>query len=239
MISSNVSMCRVLFVFWLLTFLSVKVIRCQTNDFRIWSSAGVEKQLDNWSLAAEASFRTRNNAAEVNRLDIGLEAAYRICKQLKGGSGYQFIYYNDAKYSDFQPRHRFYIYLTGKQELGNFVCQIRERIQLTTKDESDRIKDNGETDVYSINPEITWRNRLKLAYNIPKFPLDPAISLESFYLLNNPDGNTFSKLRYEISLDYKLSRHHVLNLYGLIDKLINTDNPVRYVVVGIGYTYSF
>jgi hypothetical protein len=33
-------------------------------------------------------------------------------------------------------------------------------------------------------------NRFKIGYDIPKFPVKPAFSFETFYQLNNPDGNT-------------------------------------------------
>ena len=147
--------------------------------------------------------------------------------------------YNDIEYSDVQPRQRYAIYTQGKQKFGNFKIYIREQFQRTIKDERDRIKFNGQHDTYSINPEWEWRNRIKLLYNIPNCPFNPSAYFESYYYLNDPDGNSFSKLRFDLSLNYKLSKHHRFELYGLIDKEVNEINPVTTWIIGLEYTYVF
>jgi hypothetical protein len=215
------------------------VIRSQTNDFGIWTSLGLEKKLGKWDLGSELELRTMDNSSKINRVSMEFEASYVLLKPLKVGLSYQFIDFNDTKYTDFQPRHRFNLFAIGSQKLGNFNFSLRERLQLTTKDESDRIKSSGAIDTYKINPAWVWRNRLKISYNIPHCKITPYGSFETFYQLNNPDGNVFDDLRYTIGVGYSLKKRHKFNLYYLIDNEINVKNPVRGFVLGAGYTYSF
>jgi hypothetical protein len=84
-----------------------------------------------------------------------------------------------------------------------------------------------------------WLNKLKVKYDIRNFPVTPSFSVETFYQLNNPDGNQFNKLRYTLSFGYRLNKQNELECYGLINNKINVSNPSKSYVLGIGYTYSF
>jgi hypothetical protein len=211
----------------------------QTDDHGIWSSIGIEKKLKKWDIGAEYELRTKDNSQEIDRWSLKLEPSYHIFKFLQIGAGYEFICFHDTKYADYQPRHREYAFAQGKYKLGRFTFSIRERTQVTKKDDSDRIKKSGKINTYKINPEWTWRNRLKVMYNIPKLPISPSLSVETFYQLNNPDGNTFDKLRYTLSFQYRLTKHHQFEIYGLLDKEINVSNPVNTYIGGFGYVLSF
>jgi hypothetical protein len=227
-------------IYILLLFLGMSTaLLAQTEDFGLWTSIEASKKLGKWNFSTEGELRTKSNSGQVDRWSLQLEAAYSIFKPLKVGVSYQFIYFHDTEYWDFQPRSRFNFFLSGKHKLGNFTFSLRERAQLTVKDASDRVKKNGSVNTYKINPAWIWRNRLNVAYHIPGFPVTPSFSFESFYQLNNPDGNAFDKLRYTLSFHYNLSKHHGLEVYGLVDKDINVNSPVQMDVIGIGYEYSF
>lgn len=218
--------------FWITT-------TAQTTQSGIWTGIGVEKKLGKWDVEVEGQLRNHDFFRDLNRVSLKLEIAGNILKSLKIGASYEYMAFNDLKYSDFQPRQRYSVFIQGNQKFGRFNISLREKAQRTVKDESDRIKKNGNYDTYKINPEYIWRNKLKLAYNIPHFPLTPSFSFETFYQLNNPDGNTFNQLRYTLSFDYKVNKHHAFELYGLNDREINATNPTRSFVAGMGYTYSF
>jgi hypothetical protein len=237
-IKSNQSMKPGIICF-LLLLLSTQAIDAQSNDFGIWTSAGADKKLGKFTLSGETELRTKENSSEIDRWSIGLTADYQVFKPIKFGLGYDFIYFNDSKYSDLQPRHRANVFITGRQKVGNFCISIRERFQLSAKDVSDRIKSNGTIDNYKVNPEYIWRNKLKIEYTIPKFPITPSISAESFYTLNNPEGNGFEQIRFILGLNYKISKHHIVELYGLNDKEINSEDPIQDFVLGIGYQFHF
>jgi hypothetical protein len=211
----------------------------QTNDFGIWTSAGIEKQAGRWNLQADAEVRTQDNSARIDRWSLGLSSEYKLAKPLSLGLAYQFIEFHDVDYADYQPRHRFTMYITGRQRFGDFTFTLRERIQLTTKDESDRIKSNGEINTYAIDPDLVWRNRIKLTWNVPRFPVNPSVSFETFYQLNNPDGNSLVDLRTMLAFRYKLSKAHSIEIYGLYDREINIADPVTRMVAGLSYVYKF
>ncbi len=227
------------FLFTVLLLIFSEVLAAQTEDFGVWTSAGIEKELKKLSIGAEAELRTTDFLGGIDRWSLRTEAGYDIVKPLKAGVAYQFIYFNDTEYSDFQPRHRFYLFLQWKQELGRFTLALRERLQRTTKDESGRIKENGKTDTYRINPDICWRNRFKLAYDIPRFPINPSLSVETFYQLNNPDGNGFEQFRYSLAFSCKIKKDHELEVYGLLDQGVYSEDPVSEYVGGLSYTFSF
>jgi hypothetical protein len=228
--------CCVFFSYFLLLSSS---LWAQTEDFGVWTSVGAEKKLGKWNFGTNAELRTKNNSGQVDRLSFQLETAYNILKPLKAGVSYEFIYYNDSEYSDYQPRQRYSLFLQGDKKFGDFSISLRERTQRTVKDERDRITESGGYDSYKVNPEWYWRNRIKVEYNIPHFPVNPSLSFETFYQLNNPDGNTFDNLRYTVSFSYKLAKHHKVEVYGLVNKKINVTAPVTTYVGGFGYIFSF
>lgn len=210
------------------------------NDFGIWSSVAVSKSLSKKAtIVGELENRTADNSSLISRWGVQLGASYKVVKFLSIGAAYQFQYYNDIKYSDFQPRNRFIVYGQGKYKWENFSFSLRERFQLTTKDESDRIKASGKINTYKINPSSVWRNRLKVEYDIHKSHFSPYASFESFYQLNNPDGNAFEGLRYTVGTSYKINKRNFLDISGIYHKEINADEPTNQSVISLGYTYNF
>ncbi len=220
-------------------FVSSCPLRAQLNDYGLWLKAGIEKDKGKWNFDAEGEIRTFNHFGTIDRWSLQADASYNVFKPLSIGAGYQFISFNDTMYSDFQPRHRISVFIKGKKKLGNFTFSIRERVQVTRKDETDRIKESGKTDNYRVNPEWTWRNLIKVAYNIPSFPVNPSFSGETFFQLNKVQGKSLDRLRFTLALEYKLSKYHQFEVYGLTDRGIYVDNPARLNIIGLGYTFSF
>ncbi len=229
---------KIIIIFSWLLLVSVP-LSAQNDDFGVWSSVEIMKKLKKIELNGELELRTRDNLQNISRLSGKVGVEYRIIKPLRVGVAYQYLHFHDMEYSDYQPRNRFIAYLQGRQKWGNFTFSLRERIQVTTKDDSDRIKNSGKIDTYKINPGWVWRNRLKIAYDIPKSRITPAVSVESFYQLNNPDGNVFEGMRYALSGSYKINKKQSVELFGLYDKEINVNNPENRYVAGVTYTYSF
>ncbi|HBL73737.1 MAG: hypothetical protein A2W90_13010 [Bacteroidetes bacterium GWF2_42_66] len=226
------SMRRFIFLFGVLILLAgTSVSFAQTDDFGIWMSVGAEKKIDKWTFELEQELRTMENSGEIERIGTMVGLDYKLLKPLKVGLSYQFITLNDLENEDMQPRHRINMYAQGKYEWHRFTFSLRERFQLTYKDETER--------TYKMNPKWSLRSKLKIDYNIPDSPISPFVSFESFYQLNNPDKNKFDGLRYSAGGRYKINKHHGIELFGLVDKEINTKNPVQRFVLGTAYVYSF
>lgn len=205
------------------------------SDFMTWTTFDLKKDLNNWSLGTEIELREFGFFEKTQRLSAQLGIDYSLIKGVEIGASYAFMRFYDAKYDDYQTRNRYSLLLTGKLKSGRFAFTLREKAELTTKDESDRLKENGKVDLYRINPELIWRNRLKAEYDIKGFPLVPALLAETFYELNNPDGNQFEKVRYTLSLEYKLNKMHYLELYGHYNDEFIEGEADSYVL-GLGYT---
>lgn len=203
----------------------------QSDDFGVWASVVVEKKVEKWAFEFEQELRTMENTSKIERVSSSIAADYKLFKPLKIGASYQYITLNDLENDDLQPRHRLNLYAQGKYELGRFTFTLRERAQLTYKDETER--------TYKINPKWSLRNKLKVDYDIPHFKVSPFASFEAFYQLNNPDGNKFDNLRYSCGAEYKFNKHHALNLFGLVDEEMNVKDPIRRFVIGTTYSYSF
>ncbi len=214
-------------------------VEAQDNVFNTWMTIDAGYKLKKWELSAQTELRTLNVFERTNRLSLELDGAYRFNKYFTAGAGYMLMNFYDSKYDDYQLRNRFSAFANGKVKTGDFTFSLREKLQLTFKDESGRIDDEGAIDTYKINPGLTWRSRLKVEYNIPKSPVSPSFSFESFRQLNNPEGNVFDCLRYNLLFDYKINRHNKLELYGLLDHEINVSKPVDTYVAGIGYSFNF
>lgn len=209
----------------------------QDEKFDVWSTIRLQKKWYRWDFSAETELRSSGFYQHTDRLSLQGEACYDVKKWLKAGALYQVINFYDSKYDDYQLRNRFGAYVQGKKKWGGFTFSLQEQLQLTTKDESDRIKNNGETDTYKVNPSVVWLNKLKMKYHFTDCPLTPAFSAETFYQLNDPDGNTFTKIRYTLSLDYTFARRHHFEISGKLDNKL--DNPENKYILGIGYTFAF
>lgn len=238
------------FIILLLLTLPVAALWAQ-GQYGSWTTISLEKELSKkWELAAEAEMRTIYYVRLMERASLGLSADYTILKGWKVGAGYQIMNKLDTKYLNYQLRNRFNISTSGRLKFNDLTISLRERIQLTTKDESKRIRDDQTIDTYKINPEWKWRNRLQLSYNIPNCKITPTFSVESNFQLNNPDGNHFDKMRYILSLGYKIKKVHLIEVFGILDDefesadagsiISNSDDEVygKYNL-GIGYKYSF
>lgn len=220
--------------------LSTAFVLAQDNEpGGIWSSVTVEKKINKKiDVGTEWEFRTNGLSLERDRIAIQLYGDYEIIKNLKIGASYTYMnVMDDYRFSydsirvHYQNRHRTHLQLGYKVSFDRFDLQFRERAQLTFRDESERLREDGSINPNRINPDFLWRNRVKLSYNIKGLPLNPSVSAESYYLFNDPEdvkifdnsgietGTTnsyFSKLRYTLALEYKINKKNSVELFGIL-----------------------
>lgn len=217
---------------------SVKVAG-QEPEFASWNTLKIETKVAKWNISGESELRYSFSNANIKRIGLELSASYPVIKKVRVGLSYSLIDHYDQKYYDYQLRHRCSFFVTGQKRWGDVQFSLSEKVQFTRKDESDRVKSSGEIDNYTINPEWTWRNKLKIDYNIPGCRLKPSISGESFYALNGAAGDRIEGLRYTLGLGYKLNKHHKFEINGILDNELNSSNTKTTYIPGIGYTFSF
>jgi hypothetical protein len=230
---------NVIFIIIILLLIISARLSGQESEFATWNTFKIETKVKKWELSAETELRYSISNDHLKRSGVELSASYPVIKKIRLGVAYNLMDYYDLKYSDFQLRHRYSFFVTGKKRWGDVQFSLSEKVQSTLKDDSDRIKSSGEIDTYATNPEWTWRNKLKIDYNIPGCKIKPSIAAESFFSLNDPDGNKFSGLRYSLSLGYKLNKHHKIELNGILDQDVNSTKNRTTYIPGISYTISF
>jgi hypothetical protein len=99
-------------------------------------------------------------------------------------------------------------------------------------------------DLYSSDlgryPENYLRNKLTLKYSFQKYPFyrfEPYLASELYYHMDNNNiyGPQFDRLRYFSGVFYSFNKSNKLELYYLIEKNFNINNPPTNYVIGIGY----
>jgi len=213
----------------------------------IWSSVSTNKRLtDRFSVGTEFELRSSGFSLERERLGMQISGEYRLTNDFRLGAGYTFLnvqdeyrFTNDSMRVHYQNRQRLYLQMSYRIRFGRFNLALRERAQWTFKDETNRIRIYpGDPPVigintHRINPDLVWRNRAKLSYNIRGVPITPSISFESFYLLNEPEdlriynrdfsdfrtiSTFFSKLRYSLAFEYRINRRNSVELFGMFQQ---------------------
>lgn len=246
----------------------------------VWASVSTEKKLtERISIGTEFEFRSNGFRLERERLGMQISGDYQLFNNFKLGTGYSYMnveddyrFTNDSVRVHYQNRHRLYLQMSYRIKFGRFNLALRERAQWTFKDETDRIRIYpGYPPVIGINenrinPDLVWRNRAKLSYNIPKFPVTPSVSVESYFLLNEPEelriynrdetdfhttSTFFSKLRYTLAFEYNINKKNSIEIFGMFQQERGAEEkvvpgPNYYVlsewangyVLGLGYNIT-
>lgn len=246
----------------LLMLLAIVPVKAQDNEpGGIWASVSTDKRLGKkLDIGTEFEFRTNGLTLERDRLGMQIAADYRITNDLKAGVSYTFLnVLNDYRFMDdsirfhYQNRNRMHFQMSYRYKIGRLTISLRERMQVTYKDDSNRLRVvtryplNIEVHPNRINPDLVWRNRAKFTYNIRKFPITPSFSVESYYLLNDPEtirifnsdetdfretNSYFSKMRYSLAFEYKIDKKNAIEVFGLLN---NQRGPERVRVPGPNY----
>ena len=255
-------------LFYLFTFLPLTAA-AQSDDFGLDFTLETQKKLSkNWSASLEGELRTRNNTKTVDRWALGLSVDYKVAKWLKASAGYTYLYdhnqrttYFDAtddevidgdadagdpkKYVDYWgSRHRFNLSLTFDKKLfGDFRFSLRERWQYTyrpeqTVDQRWSILDNafdGKSKSYSGKGKNVLRSRLQVEYDKKGLALTPYVNAELFNAWN------VQKIRYNVGVDWKLSKQHSLGLFYRYQHVYDDDDDFEPNIhmLGLGYKFKF
>ncbi len=254
--------------FYLFTFLPLYAM-AQGDDFGLDFSLEAQKKLSKqWSLSLEGELRRRDDAKINDRWALGLSVDYKVAKWLKASAGYTFLYDNnekkttyfdaddeavdidgdadvgDPKYSYPQywtPRHRFNVSLTfDKKLIGDFRFSLRERWQYTWRPEQtiQRYSYLDEEDVdkvYSGKGKNVLRSRLQVEYDKKGQAVMPYANVELF------NAWSLQKVRYNVGLDWKLSKQHSIGAFYRYQNVRNDDddNDPNIHMIGLGYKFKF
>lgn len=224
----------------------------QDNDFGVWTSAEVKKNIvSSLDASLEGEFRSRDGVSSVERWSISPSLSYRLFPFLKADIGYTYIYkraeaettkkgnYIPAYWS---PRHRFTASLTGSYTWNRLEFSLRERYQLTHRVGLSVPKYDGDDGSRKADEEISAKNsqvlrsRLQVAWNIRKSAFSPYASCELYNGLTN--GGALEKTRWTLGTSYKISKQHAFELYYRYQNHADEDEANGHIL-GIGYKFKF
>ncbi len=229
----------------------------QKDDFGMWFSAGVEKELSKkWDIGAGVEYRMNDNMSATDRISVGVDAKYKVTKWLKASAGYDYLHSREPQetsdggkylYSTYwYPRHRVHADITASHKFGRLKVSLRERWQYTYRPSFDRnrmnIEENGpEYGIISSKDkkgkgENVLRSRLNVEYDIAKCKFTPFAAAEMF------NSWATQKVRYTIGTAYKIDKKNSVELYYLFEDKASRSSDDAVIdchIVGMEYSYSF
>lgn len=200
--------------------------KTQVNDAGLWVNLDVEKKItQKFSAQYTQCFRYFENISELGTSYAELGIDYKFYKTFSVGTFYRFTQTKrlDDSYSH---RHRYFFYLGYKIKFKQFKISLREQYQSTYKDVGTSI--NGSI------PTNMLRSKVGVSYDLNK-KYSPFVSSEWFYEM----GQYINNVRYKAGIDYELNKFHGINLYYMIDKEMNVNNPWTNYIIELGYNYTF
>ncbi len=218
---------KILIIF-IITYSSVAY--AQEEDMELWTGIQIEENITKkLKTSFEQEFRFNENISNTKKIYSELGLSYKINKNIRIAASYRFE--KNQKIEDYYVnRHCFYAGITLKNKIKRFALAFRT--QYKTKYVSSYSEEYGSV------PKNYLRNKLSLKYNIKKNPVTPFFYCESFYQLDNPEGNEFDKIRYALGVDYKINKKNNLNIFYMLQKQFNVNSPVQSYIIGIGYQYE-
>ena len=207
-------------------------LSAQDSDFGIRFGAEISKKLtQKIELQFEEELRLNQNISAFDRSMTTLGGSYSLNKTFKAGLFYTYIYANNQNDGYYESRHRFGGWIQAAHKVNRIKFSLREKFQNTYRDE-----DLGN---YKYNPKMYLRSKLEVSYNIKNLPLDPYLSVEMHYQLNNPYGNDIDKWRYTAGVEYGINKRFAIDLFYRVDDEANVKNAVRTSVLGTMLKYKF
>lgn len=202
----------------------------QSADFGIWYGLNGEKSI-NKKIAIEMSamIRTFNNASRIDQAFLEAGISYKFNKHLSSAASYR-ITDNHEDNLEYHIRHKWFADIKGSLPLGNVEFSARLRFQIMKKtfyeDAGDKI------------PDYHSRIRLKGVYKIPKFPVNPSISIESFCAMFENSERLIDKNRLTLGLEYKISKKHSVEA-GYIFQRDFLPHVSDINIISVDYNISF
>lgn len=201
----------------------------QQNDAGLWASASVEMKLKKrLSAVFTEEIRLNENLSQMGTLLTDLSVDYRFAKRWNVGLSYRF---SKKKRTDtyFNTRQRYYTDLSFRIKLKHFsfTPRLRYQIQYSNINSSE----NGRI------PEKHLRAKLTAKYNSGS-RLTPFISVECYYRISNKEDFT-DKVRYATGFNYEITAFHDIELFYLINKEVQVNDPLTQYNFGVGYKYNF
>jgi hypothetical protein len=216
--------------FSLLFLVTYSLLYSQESDFGLWYELNAEKSLNKkFDLQASVMVRTFKGGSKIEQAYFEAGVIYNLNKYLGFEASYRIGNYveNDDLY---HIRHKWFGDIKGSLPLKRFHLSARLRLQIMEK-------------IYAENPsgnkaEYDGRLKIKGIYKIPKFPIDPYVSFETFSPVFRSSYHLIDKSRTTLGLEYKINKKNFINTEYIYQRDNSPDLSVMNII-SLNYTFKF
>jgi hypothetical protein len=174
----------------------------QDKDFGLWYELNAEKAVTKkFDVSSTAMVRTFSNASKIEQAFLEIGASYGFNKYLSATASYRIIDFLEDD-DQFHLRHKWFADVKGSLPVNNFLFSVRMRLQIQSKSYLEHASDK--------NPEYDGRIKFRALYKIPKFPVDPYASIETFSPMFRTSDLFVDKARYALGLQYKINKKNII-----------------------------
>lgn len=222
---------RVAVLAMLLLLISNGRASAQTKDAGLWLSVNLEKKLSPaWAVQFSEELRLNENITEAGTIFSDLGISYKLNGNLRASANYRFT--NSRRLDNsYDIRHRYYFDLSYRQKLKPIVFNLRGRWQSQYVDVFS--SPDGKT------PDKYFRPKLEAKLDLDK-KITPFLSAEAFVVTgNNKDMPAFDCMRYTAGLQYAFSSRRGIEIFYLLQRERNVNNPETDYISGISYSFRF
>ena len=202
------------------------------SDFETWTSVGANYKLSKkWRLELQEQFRLNEHSAVMDRLITQLESNYRPLKAIRLGLAARHFVIRDNGRSDAEYEHHFRAHFDFSWKFDFWNIYVTNRFRHQWRNEIGRSKLEGDYSAQDI------RQKISIAYKHQDCRFQPKIAAEYFFHFQIGEFNGYSRSRYIIGADYRLTKEHKLSLYYLREKENRIWNPKITHVIQAKYRY--
>lgn len=204
----------------------------KVRDFESWTSATLSYKINKkFKVGLGQELRLKDNSSVVDQYFTNGFLKYDLFKPLTLGTEFRYIRKNDniGNIQGYENHFRYALQATFKQDISRL--SLKYRLQFQNRNELGLSSTNESIPVQKL------RFKLGGTYNIPKWKLDPELSVEMFRTLG--DFNDFSKIRTTIGTEYKIKKSGTIKFYYRFEKELNTTYPLTSHIIGLNYEFTF
>jgi len=200
---------RTILLSFFLLFISISG-HSQDDDFGIWyginSEYAINKKLE---VDVSAMIRTFKNASRAEQMFLEAGVSQKLGKYNSIAASYRLTNMLEDD-NNYHIRHKFLTDLKGTFPLNNFSFSTRLRLQMQSRT---FVEDVGDKTL-----NFTGRFKFKCLYNIPKFPLNPYLCIETFSPLFESAEKIIGKERLTAGIEYKIIKKHSIEAEYIFER---------------------
>lgn len=189
------------------------------NDFNTWTGFKIQKGITK-KLDVFVAPQLRLDGTKVLKYFGELGLKYKISKNFSTEGGYRYTI-DSKKKGGTKPVQRTFLDLNGKLKQGDLQYKMRLRY-------------TNDKDLEDLDISNKLRLKIDFEYDIPKSKLSPSIFVEPFRSI---EDKAFSKYRFGLSADYKISKKIDISLSYVLDYGLSDDENIHILALKYGYDF--